>query len=360
MAEYLFIHSNDDYKLPEDYHFSHNLCVRLYDQAVWLLKDGPTQKKVGESIRFRETDDKFEESKEHIFEWMLRNGYTSDVDNITAKHTFFSVVSDMCHFIYQSLHSSKNIKLTVALNLLRKPFLEHLIILEQLLVKEKEFLRKFETNPENFDPGKLSPEDKKNLINQCAEIIDSKFVMTDLLYELRFDKRNPDSIYANSNQATHLVTTRHASFKTEKQNLNFIFSDFDDWDNQLSYIYYFLPFLLNYSLEVIDAFLYHKKVIIRKLYKERKFYRFMALILHFDQFNKKSLKGRSEINTLLGKLKVECKACKRVNKIFKSDIYHYVHEDYLLCKHCLVDMVYESDSLRSLMNKMVSLGKKRG
>ncbi|MGD9994849.1 MAG: hypothetical protein AB7S69_16235 [Salinivirgaceae bacterium] len=353
MKDTLFIYPHDEVKLPYDYHFSHNLAVRLYDDLVWILKDKATQNKINVKIQFKDNN-KLQENEEDIIGWLLQNGYNKEVDEIVSKHLTFAIISDICHYVYQALNSSKNIKMTVAFTLIRKPFLENLLIIEQLLTDEKAFLDKFEKDATNFDPGKISVENKKELINKSLEKISTNYLLTsDIIYALRWDKDNENSIYANTNLATHLVTTRNSSYKTENQNLNMIFSGFDEWDSQLAYFYYFVPLLLFYMTEIIDQYLLEKKIITLKKFKERKFFRLLGQMLQHDQFDEKSLKGKTTINSLVKNLKVKCKNCNKVNQLYKSDLYYIVHEDYLLCKHCLSDLIYETDSLREMISKLI-------
>ena len=149
------------------------------------------------------------------------------------------------------------------------------------------------------------------------------------------------------------MTTRNSSYKTDKQNLNLIFSGFKEWDSQLNYFYYFVPHLLSYLTEVLDQYLLKKKILTLKKFKERKFLRLIGQMLQHDQFDEKSVSGKSTINTLANKIKLTCKNCKRKNQLFKSDLHSLVHEDYILCKYCLHDLLRETDSMRELINKMI-------
>ncbi len=241
MKESLSISEYDETELPEDYHFSHNVAVRLHDDLVALLKDKSIQKKLNFKISFKEGDKQPSENEEDIITWLSKNGHKEIADKIVSRHLIMALISDICHFVYQSLHSAKHYKLSVAYSLVRKPFLENLLVIEQLLIDEKEFLKKFESNPENFDPGKLKDSEKKRLIEQSIEKIQVALLNTDIIFEIRFDKKSENGFYAMSNLATHLVTTRHPTFKTESLNLNFIFSGFDEWEMQLDHYYYFFP-----------------------------------------------------------------------------------------------------------------------
>ncbi len=354
MSEQLFISEHDEVILPHTYHFSHNIAVRLYDDLVSILKDEKVQKKLAVTLKFSETEKKPKDNEKDIIGWLINNGKQAIADEIVSKHLTAGVISDVCHFIFQSLHSAKKIKMSVAFTLLRKPFLENLIVIEQLLSDEHTFLRKFETKPENFDPGAVKEDFKQKIIADSVGKIKFNFFLTpELIYELRYDKNNPNSFYAMSNLATHLVTTRHPHFKTESSNLNFVFSGQNEWETQLDYFYYFVPLMLLYTTEIVDEYLLQKKIIDLKSYKRRKFIRLIGQILQFDQFDKKSAKGNSTANKLTRALKTKCKSCGKTNTLFKSDLFSLIHNDYILCKHCLVDLYKESNSLNEVINKIM-------
>lgn len=355
MTRKLFIYPQDDVKLPEEFHFSHNLCVRLYDDLVWILKDEKTQKKVDVNIPIVDkTDFKEFEDTEDVLEWLQQKGYSKEVNEIVSKHLVMGVISDICHFIYQALDSSKNFKLVVALHLVRKPFLENLLIIEQLLTEESEFLDRFASDSKEFDPGKISDDKKLMLIKESIKKVYSNYFLShELIYDLRWDKNNVNSIYAQSNMATHLVTTRKTSYKTENQNLNFVFSGIEELDTQLQYFYYFVPTLLYYLTEVVDQYLLSKKVLTLYNFKERKFLRLMGQMLQHDQFDEKSIKGKSSLNKIVNELHVKCKNCKRKNQFYKSDIYSLVHDEYILCKFCLHDLFLETESMKEMIRNVI-------
>lgn len=354
MSNQLFITEFDELYLPTEFHFSHNIAVRLYDDLVWLLKDNATQRKINVTVKFDEKSKRPKENEKDIIGWLFKNGYEKEANEIIVKHVAIGIISDICHFVFQALDSAKRMKMTVAYSLIRKPFLENLIIIEQLLANEKEFLLKFDSKPEMFDPGKLKDTEKKELINKCISKINNPLILTtELVYMLRFDKTNPKSFYAVSNLATHLVTTRHTEFKTEKNNFNFIFSGEEEWGSQLEYFYYFLPYILFYTTEIIDQYFFEKKILSKKEFQKRKFLRLFGQVILFDQFDDKSTKGISLANKITRGLKIKCKHCNKINQIYKSDLYTLVHNHYILCKHCLLDLFNETKSFDEAINKLI-------
>lgn len=342
----LFITEHDEVYLPHEYHFSHNISVRLYDDLVFALKDVGVQKKANITIRFKKGEHTEGFNNEDVISWLITNGYKKEADEVVSREILFAIISDICHFIFQALDSAKRMKMTVAFSLIRKPFLENLLILEQLITDENSFLSKFGNKPEDFDPGKLKDEEKEMLIENCTSVIGNNFILSkEMIYQLRFDKKNPNSIYAMCNLATHLVTTRHSAYKTDSNNLNFVFSRYDEWDEQLSYFYYFVPYLLFYTAEIVDLLLYKKKLISIATYNKRKFIRLLRQMMHFDQSDEKSLKGKSIVNKFTKSLKIKCKSCGKINQLYKSDFFSLSHNNYILCKHCLIDLYNETNSI---------------
>lgn len=353
MAEVLFIYPSEETKLPEDFHFNHNFSVHLYDQLVSLIKDNDLEDKISVSLDISDNLEQYDEKKEHVLDWMKRNGFSVQYNTIISLHTFFSVLSDTIQFIFSALHCAKNMRLTVSYNLVRKPFLENVLILEQIFTEEDSFLRNFESNPENFDPGKLKKERKMEIISKCLKKANIEFLRADHLYESRYDTTNSSSIYALSNLATHLVTTRHDAFKTESQNLNFVFSNLDQWESQAEHFYQLMPFQLIYLLEITDYYCFTKGILPIMEYKRRRFYRLVGFFLFGSFLDEELTSPKSSFQKIVRKTKIKCLKCKKNNLVFMSDIYSFIHDRTISCKHCLVDLVNQSHSLDPIIEKLI-------
>ncbi len=350
MTNQLFITEFDDVYLPPKYHLSHNIAVRLYDDLVWVLKDPEIQSRLMVRVNFNDSKKLPKEDEKKIINWLKSNGYEKEANEIIIRNALLAVISDICHFIYQALDSAKRIKMAVAFTLIRKPFLENLLIIEQMIADEEDFLKKFASSPEVFDPGKIKNEEKIKLIEVVISKIKTKYLLDPgFIFNLRFDKSNNNSFYALTNLATHLVTTRYSNSKTEKNNLNFIFSLDKEWESQLHYFYYYLPLMLFYTTEVVDQLHLNKNIVDDKVFKKRKFYRLIGQMVQFDQFDEKSTEGQSKINSLATTLKIRCNECNKINRLFKSDLYILARNKYILCKYCLIDLFGESKSMDDAM-----------
>ena len=74
------------------------------------------------------------------------------------------------------------------------------------------------------------------------------------IYNLRYSKKDEYSLERSWNLSNHLVTTCKY-YKTESLNFNFIFSGADSKETQWKYLYSVLPYLLFYSIEVVQVVL---------------------------------------------------------------------------------------------------------
>jgi hypothetical protein len=354
MKNNLFINPHDDVLLDRQYHFSHNIAVKLIEDLENIITDKKIVSKFKTKFTIDKSDIKSYENAKCILDWFKAKGYESEYTDIVSKTLIFFLISDISDFIYQALDSAMNNSTTVALALLRKPFLENLTIIEQLLTEENNFVTNFQKNPKNYDPMRLKSDTKAKLIKKSLDYITTNYLLQyETINELRWDKNNVNSIYASSNSATHLVTTYFPSFKTNNNNFNFIFSGDKERDSQLGYFYFAVTYLLYYVNEIVDQYLIGKKIISLKIFKERKFIRLFGQLLLFDQSDYKSIKGKSELNKLLKDFKVACKNCKKINQLYKSDLFYLVHDDYLYCKHCMHDLFRETKSMNKIIDIMI-------
>ena len=76
----------------------------------------------------------------------------------------------------------------------------------------------------------------------------------DFIYNIRYSKKTEYSLERLWNMANHLVTTSK-DYKTESLNLNFVFSGAVSKESQWNYLYSVLPYLLFYTVEVIQVVL---------------------------------------------------------------------------------------------------------
>lgn len=73
--------------------------------------------------------------------------------------------------------------------------------------------------------------------------------------EIRYDRKSNNGLAEFYDKAMHLVTTFKV-IQTEPRNFNFVFSGDDARYSQWYHLYWHLPVLLNYTIEVVEALLF--------------------------------------------------------------------------------------------------------
>jgi hypothetical protein len=166
-----------------------------------------------------------------------------------------ATISDYCHYVYEALKCSEKGKLAITYTLLRKPLKDNLLLFEWIMTNRNEFMENFKKDSNCYAIDKIDSTKKKmfiecsvNQINYC-EKFDADFI-----YNIRYSKKTNYSLERVWNIANHIVTTSKY-YKTESLNLNFVFSGADSKENQWNYLYSVLPYLLFYTVEVIQLVL---------------------------------------------------------------------------------------------------------
>ena len=174
-----------------------------------------------------------------------------EIDMLTFKQIYVAVLSDFCHFIHTALKCSEKGKLSVTYSLLRKPLKDHLYILEWLLTNPNDFLTKFNSDKsfESIAIDKVSKQEKIEIITKTQDMIPHQFSPPDFIYDLRYNKNVEYGFEKLWQKATHIITS-FKNIRTEKGNLNFIFSDEKAKSSQWDHLYFLLPSLLFYTVEI--------------------------------------------------------------------------------------------------------------
>lgn len=240
--------------LPEQFHFKHQYSMFLHDILAKIVIVGEENGDFFHSFKLHNEDDlKTLESIQQVdtYDTMVNMGYTEEMDWVLIKQTFVAVLSDFTQFVFTALDTSTKGRLSVSYCLLRKPFKDNLLILEWLLANPDEFLRKFKS-PIYFDEILIEkiPSDKKiNIIKTANERSEIPFLQPDFIYELRYDKTKPYGFENSWQMANHIITNR-TQYKTEVMNLNFVFSSYEDKISQWQNLYFLLPSILMYAVNI--------------------------------------------------------------------------------------------------------------
>ncbi|SOD55339.1 hypothetical protein [Pseudoxanthomonas wuyuanensis] len=241
--------------LPQELHFSHNFCFFLHDQLVAALQLGEEAKIFDVELI---SDQKISEglTGESLFEWLDDNGHQSVILDMYYRQITAALLADMLHFLYEALRCSEKGKITVSFALLRKPLKENLFYLEWLLADPSDMLAAFKDDrPSAKSVRLLTDVRKKEIIRLAVEKTSmGHWLDSELIYDLRYNKRFSSGFEDLFQKANHLVTSFKA-LETEPANFNFVFSDDHARQSQWNGLYSYLPPLLLHAVEVVEALL---------------------------------------------------------------------------------------------------------
>ena len=238
--------------LPEKFQKEHKVCeFLLYQIEDFVSKDLYNGLRT-QTIEFKEEPVFLND--EHILDYLTRIGEKEKHDEVITSHILHAVIADTCQFLQIALYASLQKRLTVALSLIRKPFVYNLIVILRLYFTT-DFLDKFD-NEENFDTAGLSTTDVQQLLKATEVVLISNTIKADVIYDIVFNRTSADSIVSMSNKALHPSTTQHRNNLTEIQNINFVFSTAESIETQWNYLYRKLPLLLLYLNEVLEFIIF--------------------------------------------------------------------------------------------------------
>ncbi|WP_433752289.1 hypothetical protein [Paenibacillus amylolyticus] len=250
--EYNFLH--DKHWETQDY------LLYIYDVIADMPRKADQYNLTSVTLKFdnEEAAHSFE-SAEDMFDWMDKNGYHETSVKMFVSHMFFSLLSDFCFYLYESLSCAERGKVSVAYSLLRKPIRDNLLYLEWLLDDSEEFYSTFMTkSAEQYDVAskKIFDESRiQKIMDSAAEktYMGENLNKNNLVYTLRFNNKELIGLPRIWSQSMHLVTTFSRNYLTAQGNLNFIFADSDNWNEYWDYYYLVMPMLITYSLEICEA-----------------------------------------------------------------------------------------------------------
>jgi hypothetical protein len=346
MNPILYIEENQKVRLPKKYHKTNNICAIIYDQITEIFTED-IYKELCQSELKKTENENFEEylkeNKTHILDWLKTNQRNDELEIILTKHIALSVISDFINFIFESLYCAQRGKMTVAYALLRKPFTDELLILEQLLTNKKDFINRFfhDGNPENYDPSSRDV-NKTEIINKaCEKLTLNLFFPSDLIFDMRYNKSYDAGINGSSNQALHIVT-KDKNYKTAEQNLNFVFSNKEDHQTYLENYYFIVPHLLFYAVSIIDQIIFelidNENAKSHKIIKE--FQRLVGFILFTESSELYSKNKTKKILDIIGNtLEFKCKNCNNINIMEKADLELFFKTEILICTKCFNNLI---------------------
>lgn len=243
-------------KLPSKYITKHSLMLYLYDILIDILNKA-------DKYNLSETTFKFSDGRTKITNLTFKEiEEKEDIElgvALTERHILFSILTDMCYYLYESLSCIERGKVTVAYTLARKPLQDNLYYLCWLLDNPADFYEKMKNNdPKEYDVSELKSQ-KKSVIAMYDRILKMtnkekslpfEPFSAEFLYELIYDRKSNRGLSQIFDKSVHLVTN-NLNYKTERQNLNFIFADDEIWNKYWEYYYSKFPYIVFFIVEVV-------------------------------------------------------------------------------------------------------------
>lgn len=235
--------------LPDTFVLGHELCFLTHDFMAELLRSAEEQGAFTREITFKDDEDRRAfESAEDVFAWFETTGRLDERAEFLRQTVFPALLADFLHFIYEALEASRKAKLSVAYALLRKPIQEVLFVLESIAADLSVFSEYLVNDPHRLHSQKAGGvEAHTRRIGQVLDAMNARDRFDPAyLAQLRYDKGAEDGFDGPCNTATHLFTS-HDAIRTEKMNINFIFSGWEQKLSQWAFLYSRLPYVLAYA-----------------------------------------------------------------------------------------------------------------
>lgn len=348
----LIVEKKQKIYLPKEYHYINNICALLYDQLTYYLLP-ELQEQLGQTT-FLASDDKelievLKSTDEHFLDVLASYKDSKPLEIVLIKHITMSILSDMVNYLYEAIKIAQKGKMSVAFSLMRKPFTDQLLILEQLFTDAPDFIDRFFHNgdPKQYDPSSKNL-DKKQIIQKSTEKIGTFIFDADLIHELRYDKSVSWGLNPITNQALHIVTNDN-NYKTENQNFNFTFPVEDTDVNEQIGVFYELMFdLLGYTSTVIDELLFQY---VENGENVKTKHRFKNIISKLILLNPPS-SSKFFLPFFSKALKTQCEICKHLNIFGKRDLHMYFFEETFYCKKCFNEVDVEQKKINVIVNAL--------
>lgn len=333
----LLINEDDNYPLPMEFHFTHNLCAILYDQLADVIANEKFKSLGATSFGIQPGNEglvsELMDGKIHVLDWLAKFSCNETLCNVLTKHIALAILSDYLNFVYESLNCARKGKMSVAYALLRKPFTDELLILEQLLANRENFVDRFfhQSDQKTYDPYKAT--NQLSIIETAIQEFSFWHPFSSqLIYQLRYDKSCNAGVNGISNQAIHIVTS-HPNYRTADQNFNFVFSGPSEYESYCSHYYFFAPLLLLYTATVVDeiifTFLPEEEHCIEKTL--RAFRRLIAVeFLYSDSIDEE----KEEAVSLLNMFTLTCDSCGHTNDLVRADYELFLKTNIFICSKC--------------------------
>lgn len=321
-------------KIPDHYDLAHGVAFKFHDELAKLVVDLESSRSLW--VDFDASDDQRRQLEglegEELWAWLESVGRHDVLAEMAYRQVSAAVISDAAHFIYESLSSCAKGKTAVAFSLLRKPFKENLLLLEWLCGNPEDFIVNFNgESSEDYILNRLPIEKRQKIVADAIASLDPDWVDFNLVWDVRFDKGNPNSLETLWTKATHLVTSVKAS-STEPGNLNFVFSNESSISDQWAYYYKVIPLFLLYFLEIAEAVVGRFVEWKESTRKTQLLIRHLAFMRYAEFYQGQEV--MSDMRKEFEQLKFFCKSCEIEVECDGSDLDLFWSKSEVRCPSC--------------------------
>jgi len=319
--------------IPKHLRYAHEYSFFLHDEVVRMLTEYEAAKAHLVTVRFRSKVQaaRFAEmAKTDRVGALAATGYPKQARRVILNAVTMAMVSDCMHHLYEALRCLEKRKVVVAMNLMRKPFLDSLPYLSWMLADEDQFYQAFTAeSPHGITQKRLGNIRREVITKALSKSGAGESLDPDFLLAVLFDPSHSLSLYKLFQHAVHLVTVEKLELRTEPSNFNFIFKNYSD-DDLYEHVYGVLPSLLFYLHSVITELFQRMK----RMDKGSKDSAATRATIGLYLANVSDSAGLAE--PYLAKLsrKVRCESCASPIKITHHNATRAVIANTLRCTKC--------------------------
>lgn len=235
--------------LPKKFVSRQQLLLYYNDLIVDILKKAD-ELNLSTTTFSWEKEEVHPEENDDLIDWLLENGFEEKAYSALKPHIFFSLLKDFILYMHESFDCIERGKVTVAYTLCRKSLKDTLFYICWLLSDEKDIIsRLLKDNPKQYDTSALNETFKKKILKEACEKSENIFD-AELIYNIIYDRKCRYGLAGIWDQSIHLVTT-NKNYATAKGNLNFVFSDEENWHEYWEKYYDAIPLVMKFAVEVI-------------------------------------------------------------------------------------------------------------
>lgn len=330
---------NRDYsKLPKQYWANQNLCWYLHDVIMSIFLEVVDEDLINTKIDLTDEENPgILDDCEDVYAWLKNSGRDNEFTTIFCKDLSMRLIGDFLNYIHEVLSNLERGKITIACDLLRKPFKDNLLYIEWILFNDSELSNLvYNEEIDKYAMGRSGL--SKNYVEQIVKynVSQNRFInafgseeFEQQIYDIRYNYDSPNSLELVWNKATHLVTTGR---QIKSKSFNFIYHDMNDYDEYWSYLYGKLPTLLLHTLGVIEN-IFDKYF--RSISESSKKYNFSLIMGKFFGVEQSTRDFADIISSFEdGNLNLICESCKEVVKLSKPEKYMFYNYWDVMCPKC--------------------------